>query len=169
MKRTLLSLLALATIAGVAQAQTPGGGYQPGYGAGQPQPAFSQPGYGQPGMPTGGYGQQPAASLQSLSGPWFYSYNGRDDQAPMQAQVDASGNFTVQAPGMTLRGRFQGQMAQGQVVSVGAGGKGTATSNVMLQFDGQCHIQVRMFAPNGKSLGEGMFHVNHRPGAPCAH
>ncbi len=169
MKRTLLSLLALASIAGAAQAQTPGGTYQPGYGGGQPQAGYGQPAYGQPGMPAGGFGQQPGASLQSLSGPWFYSYNGRDDQSPMHAQVDASGNLMVQAPGMTLRGRFQDLMAQGQVVSVGAGGKGTVTSNVVLQFDGQCHIQVRMFAANGKSLGEGMFHVNHRPGAPCAH
>ncbi len=179
MKLVLLTALASVTLAAAAGAQVPGGSYgQPGYGAPQAGPTFNQPtlnqpsfnqqGFGQPVGPQPGYAQPVAGGMQALSGDWYYSYAGGADQQPMQAQVDTSGRISVGGSAFIIQGQFQGSAGQAQMHTRARGrdGRPQQTMNLALQFDGGCHIHVTM-SSNGQNAGQGMLHVNHKPGAPC--
>ncbi|MEL6567582.1 MAG: hypothetical protein AAFQ22_04125 [Pseudomonadota bacterium] len=159
MKRfTTLLAATVISLAGTAAAQ------MPGFGQGGQQ----QPGMQQPQNPNGQRGFTPpgATNLQSLSGGWYYSWQGGADQSPFQVQVDASGRFQARSSVTTIQGQFNGMAGQGMAVSQGQNGRPMQNA-VQLRFDGQCHIQVMMIGSNGRPAGQGMFHVNHRPGEPC--
>ena len=113
-----------------------------------------------------------AAGYQALSGQWYYSSpQFGTDTTPWLIQVSPNGQFqgTQQTPKGPLRmqGQFNGMMANA-VYSEPPKRPGTpSSSNIVLQFDGQCHVQVAFVDQRGRPINQATFHVNHKASEPC--
>ena len=169
MKRTLLSLTAALALAMTASAQMQGYGQQQPGGYGQHPGAMGQPQqtpFGQPAQPAGTQmGAQKGP--QALSGKWLLASQYGVDQNPWTIQVSPNGQFQGMQGRTRMQGQFRGNTGQAQYFGIdNRTGKPNKPWPVSLQFDGGCHIQMTMRAPNGQSM-QGVFHVNHQAGAPC--